>query len=146
MCGPLFSLSLSLSFRFPLLSVLCRASTCSHLQCFDASLYLQMNERKPTWNCPVCDKSAIYESLVIDGYFQDVLNSPILSSDTNEIQLNKDGSWSTHVMSNDAQSLDTPCKRFSNVEIISDDVGMLLCVRCICLTLNAHRSHIRFQR
>lgn len=45
-----------------------RASTCKHLQCFDASLYLQMNERKPTWNCPVCDKPALYESLVIDGY------------------------------------------------------------------------------
>lgn len=45
-----------------------RSSTCSHLQCFDASLYLQMNERKPTWNCPVCDKPAIYDNLVIDGY------------------------------------------------------------------------------
>lgn len=45
----------------------CRASTCDHLQCFDASLYLQMNERKPTWTCPVCDKSALYDYLVIDG-------------------------------------------------------------------------------
>lgn len=27
-----------------------------------------MNERKPTWNCPVCDKPALYEKLVIDGY------------------------------------------------------------------------------
>lgn len=45
-----------------------RASTCLHLQCFDASLFLQMNERKPTWNCPVCDKAALYETLVIDGY------------------------------------------------------------------------------
>lgn len=45
-----------------------RAKTCKHLQCFDASLYLQMNERKPTWNCPVCDKPALYETLVIDGY------------------------------------------------------------------------------
>ena len=26
----------------------CRASTCDHLQCFDAALYLQMNERKVT--------------------------------------------------------------------------------------------------
>lgn len=43
------------------------SSTCSHLQCFDASLYLQMNERKPTWNCPVCDKPAVYNNLVIDG-------------------------------------------------------------------------------
>lgn len=45
----------------------CRSSTCLHLQCFDANLYLLMNERKPTWNCPVCDKAANYDNLVIDG-------------------------------------------------------------------------------
>lgn len=50
------------------LTVPCRAVTCSHLQCFDAALYLQMNEKKPTWICPVCDKKAAYESLIIDGW------------------------------------------------------------------------------
>jgi hypothetical protein len=25
----------------------CRATTCDHLQCFDAALYLMMNEKKP---------------------------------------------------------------------------------------------------
>ena len=45
----------------------CRAETCDHLQCFDASLFLQMNERKPTWTCPVCDKTALYSNLLIDG-------------------------------------------------------------------------------
>lgn len=63
---------LKVSLNCPLgkmkMSLPCRASTCSHLQCFDASLYLQMNERKPTWNCPVCDKAAIFDNLVIDGY------------------------------------------------------------------------------
>ncbi|XP_014487443.1 PREDICTED: E3 SUMO-protein ligase PIAS2 isoform X5 [Dinoponera quadriceps] len=76
----------------------CRASTCSHLQCFDASLFLQMNERKPTWNCPVCDKSALYDNLVIDGYFQEVLNSNKLLPDVNEIQLLQDGSWENLVL------------------------------------------------
>ncbi|KAG5336948.1 PIAS3 ligase, partial [Acromyrmex heyeri] len=76
----------------------CRASTCSHLQCFDASLFLQMNERKPTWNCPVCDKAALYDNLVIDGYFQEVLNSNKLLPDVNEIQLLQDGSWENLVL------------------------------------------------
>ncbi|KAL0273915.1 UNVERIFIED_CONTAM: hypothetical protein PYX00_006479 [Menopon gallinae] len=76
----------------------CRASTCQHLQCFDASLYLQMNERKPTWMCPVCDKPALYDKLVIDGYFQEVLSSDRLSQDGNEIQLHSDGSWSFLVL------------------------------------------------
>lgn len=68
----MFSLkSLSIFFFLQLgkmrLTVPCRAVTCSHLQCFDAALYLQMNEKKPTWICPVCDKKAAYESLIIDG-------------------------------------------------------------------------------
>lgn len=103
----------------------CRSSTCSHLQCFDASLYLQMNERKPTWNCPVCDKPAIYDNLVIDGYFQEVLASNKLSSEDNEIQLHKDGSWSTHVKSNDLCNLDTPSKPVQKVEVISDDIELI---------------------
>nr|XP_029728184.1 E3 SUMO-protein ligase PIAS3-like isoform X4 [Aedes albopictus] len=103
----------------------CRSSTCSHLQCFDASLYLQMNERKPTWNCPVCDKAAIYDNLVIDGYFQEVLASNKLSSEDNEIQLHKDGSWSTHVKSNDSCTLDTPSKPVQKVEVVSDDIEII---------------------
>ena len=39
-------------------------------QCFDASLFLMMNEKKPTWTCPVCDSAAKYDDLMIDGYFQ----------------------------------------------------------------------------
>lgn len=49
------------------LSVPCRAESCAHLQCFDAVFYLQMNEKKPTWLCPVCDKPAPYDQLIIDG-------------------------------------------------------------------------------
>ncbi|XP_078288181.1 E3 SUMO-protein ligase PIAS3-like [Rhinoraja longicauda] len=63
--------SLRVSLICPLgktrLHVPCRALTCTHLQCFDAALYLQMNEKKPTWVCPVCDKKAPYDSLIIDG-------------------------------------------------------------------------------
>lgn len=101
----------------------CRASTCMHLQCFDASLYLQMNERKPTWNCPVCDRSALYENLVIDGYFQDVIASQKLGADDNEIQLMPDGSWSTLANKTELCNLETPKKGVQKVEVISDDLG-----------------------
>ncbi|CAH1962095.1 unnamed protein product [Acanthoscelides obtectus] len=125
--------SLRVSLTCPLgkmrMTTPCRSATCSHLQCFDASLYLQMNERKPTWNCPVCDKPSLYDNLVIDGYFQDVLNSPVLPSDCNEIQLNKDGSWSVQqpekkvaakVEKTTSINLDD-----SVVEIIGDDVEIV---------------------
>jgi len=71
----------------------CRSSTCDHLQCFDASLYLMMNEKKPKWVCPVCNKPALYENLLIDGYFTDVLTSKNLPHDEHEIVLQSDASW-----------------------------------------------------
>uniref|UniRef100_UPI00358FF962 E3 SUMO-protein ligase PIAS2-like isoform X3 n=1 Tax=Myxine glutinosa TaxID=7769 RepID=UPI00358FF962 len=87
--------SLRVSLMCPLgkmrLSIPCRSLTCTHLQCFDAALYLQMNEKKPTWVCPVCDRKAPYETLIIDGLFMEILNS---CSDVDEIQFREDGSWS----------------------------------------------------
>uniref|UniRef100_A0A663MU05 Protein inhibitor of activated STAT 3 n=1 Tax=Athene cunicularia TaxID=194338 RepID=A0A663MU05_ATHCN len=86
--------SLRVSLMCPLgkmrLIVPCRAITCTHLQCFDAALYLQMNEKKPTWTCPVCDKKAPYDALIIDGLFMEILNS---CTDCDEIQFMEDGSW-----------------------------------------------------
>uniref|UniRef100_A0A1B0FN89 SP-RING-type domain-containing protein n=1 Tax=Glossina morsitans morsitans TaxID=37546 RepID=A0A1B0FN89_GLOMM len=107
------------------MSIPCRASTCCHLQCSDANLYLQMNERKPTWNCAVCDKPAAFDNLVIDGYFQEFLASNLLKSDDTEIQLHKDGSWSTHSLRADSQILDTPTKPVEKVEVISNDVELI---------------------
>ncbi|XP_027227275.2 E3 SUMO-protein ligase PIAS2 isoform X1 [Penaeus vannamei] len=68
----------------------CRAWTCKHLQCFDAATYIQMNEQKPKWCCPVCRESAHYKNLHIDGYFFNVL-AENTTDDT--IVLLADGSW-----------------------------------------------------
>ena len=51
-----------------------------------------MNERKPTWNCPVCDRKALYDDLLIDGYYQDILDSKKTIDEENVI-LEKDGTW-----------------------------------------------------
>ena len=75
-------------FQYP-----ARPSTCKHLQCFDAMLFLQMNERKPTWNCPVCDTKALYDNLYIDGYFMDILESKELPKDEKEIIIEADATW-----------------------------------------------------
>ncbi|KAH0540616.1 E3 SUMO-protein ligase PIAS2-like [Cotesia glomerata] len=89
--------SLRVSLNCPLgkmrMSIPCRASTCAHLQCFDSGLYLQMNDCRPRWVCPVCNGPATYDCLVIDGYFQQVLASEKLLANVSEIQLLPDGSW-----------------------------------------------------
>ena len=71
----------------------CRVSTCDHLQCFDAQLYLQMNEKKPKWVCPVCNKPALMENLLVDGFFMELIRSPRLPADEHEIVLHNDGTW-----------------------------------------------------
>ncbi|KAI4889349.1 hypothetical protein NFI96_010277 [Prochilodus magdalenae] len=88
------------------LTVPCRAVTCSHLQCFDAALYLQMNEKKPTWICPVCDKKATYESLIIDGLFMEILND---CTDVDEIKFQEDGTWCPMRPKKEALKVPSPC-------------------------------------
>jgi len=101
--------SLKVTLTCPLgkmrMRVPCRPATCNHMQCFDASTFLQMNERKPTWNCPVCDKKALYDDLLIDGYFQEILDSKE-TADENEIMLEKDGSWKLAPKEEDKESSD----------------------------------------
>jgi len=75
------------------MSMPCRPQSCDHLQCFDAALYLMMNEKKPTWTCPVCDGPAVYDDLMVDGYFAEIIKSDDLPEEENEIILNQDGSW-----------------------------------------------------
>ncbi|KAA3680203.1 uncharacterized protein DEA37_0007409 [Paragonimus westermani] len=70
-----------------------RGRACRHVQCYDATTYLIINERKPSWNCPVCDKKTYYEDLLIDGFFLDVLNSPA-TQELDEVVFHDDGSWS----------------------------------------------------
>ncbi|XP_010715911.1 E3 SUMO-protein ligase PIAS1 isoform X1 [Meleagris gallopavo] len=100
--------SLRVSLLCPLgkmrLTIPCRALTCSHLQCFDATLYIQMNEKKPTWVCPVCDKKAPYEHLIIDGLFMEILK---YCTDCDEIQFKEDGSWAPMRSKKEVQEVTT---------------------------------------
>ncbi|KAA0719595.1 E3 SUMO-protein ligase PIAS4 [Triplophysa tibetana] len=73
------------------MSVACRARGCAHLQCFDASFYLQMNERKPRWTCPVCHKYAPFDALCIDSLMCEALESS--GEDVEEIEYLSDSSW-----------------------------------------------------
>ncbi|XP_065582150.1 E3 SUMO-protein ligase PIAS3-like isoform X2 [Artemia franciscana] len=104
-----------LRIRYP-----CRSSACTHLQCFDASLFLQMNEKKSTWMCPVCDKKIHYNDLAIDGYFVEVLKSPVLPSDCTEIEMSIDGSWEPKHAKGKEFSKNPAAKRTLEVSEIDD--------------------------
>jgi len=36
--------------------------------------FLVMNDKKSEWFCPLCDKSAKFESLFVDSFFTEILN------------------------------------------------------------------------
>jgi E3 SUMO-protein ligase PIAS1 len=69
----------------------CRGIGCRHNQCFDALSYLQLQEQAPTWTCPVCNKTAAWEHLVLDMYMMDVLDST--SKSIEEVTVEPDGRW-----------------------------------------------------
>ncbi|XP_060860282.1 E3 SUMO-protein ligase PIAS2-like [Metopolophium dirhodum] len=66
---------------------------CDHLQCFDASTFILMNEKKPTWMCPTCNKACMYDDLQIENYFLEVVSSPKLEESSKEIEFLADGTW-----------------------------------------------------
>ncbi|KAI1240269.1 hypothetical protein IHE44_0011728 [Lamprotornis superbus] len=87
------------------------------LRCFDAALYLQMNEKKPTWICPVCDKKAAYESLILDGLFMEILNE---CSDVDEIKFQEDGSWCPMRPKKEAVKVSSPqCTKIESSSVVS---------------------------
>lgn len=94
-CNDVAVTSLQISLTCPLskkrMSVPCRAEECKHLQCFDAPTYLQVNETRPTWTCPVCGKRAAFSSLVVDQLFVRIVEEA--PGDCNSVVFRDDGSW-----------------------------------------------------
>ncbi|ULU12232.1 hypothetical protein L5515_001590 [Caenorhabditis briggsae] len=68
-----------------------RCEDCTHLQCFDLMSYLMMNEKKPTWQCPVCSGYCPYDRLIVDDYFLDMLAK--VDKNMTEVELKVDGSY-----------------------------------------------------
>lgn len=91
----------TLSYRFSLICPLgkvkmkipVKSSKCDHIQCFDASTFILMNEQKPSWTCPTCGQPCLYDDIQIQSYFIEVISSPNLPEKCNEIELLGDGTW-----------------------------------------------------
>ncbi|KAK8787614.1 hypothetical protein V5799_022610 [Amblyomma americanum] len=99
-CQPYSDVVIS-SFRMTLacpqgrtgMGVLCRGTDCSRLECFDATHYLRMNEKTPSWTFPLCGRLAPFSSLVVDKLFTEIL--AMTPSDCIMVLFHEDGSWSS---------------------------------------------------
>ncbi|CAF1281055.1 unnamed protein product [Didymodactylos carnosus] len=68
-----------------------RATSCKHVHCFDIDAYLKMNEKRPTWLCPVCNKPALYQDLFVDQFFVDIIEQCPIQAKWIEYDVN--GQW-----------------------------------------------------
>lgn len=51
-----------------------RSSKCTHSECFDAESYLSLNSLSPKFVCPICNKPAPVDQLVLDGLVHNLMN------------------------------------------------------------------------
>ncbi|CAF1538841.1 unnamed protein product [Rotaria sordida] len=68
-----------------LINVPAKSLYCSHLTCFDLRSFLQMNERRLQWTCPICKKPASYDNLCVDKRLQSILSNVPSNCSTVEI-------------------------------------------------------------
>ncbi|OQU99706.1 SAP domain-containing protein [Cladophialophora immunda] len=92
----------------------CRGVGCNHVQCFDAALYLQLQEQAPTWTCPICNRAAPWDQLALDQYVNDILN--LTPKSVEAVNVEPDGKW--HI-----QSEHETTSRRSNPTPSDDDDG-----------------------
>ncbi|KAF3024352.1 SUMO ligase siz1 [Neopestalotiopsis sp. 37M] len=86
-------LSLKCPLTYGRLKDPCRSTTCSHIQCFDVTSYLYLQEQGPQWLCPICNKLATFENLAIDEYVKDILDRT--HEDTEQVTIEPNGEWRT---------------------------------------------------
>ncbi|KAJ4403213.1 E3 SUMO-protein ligase pli1 [Neurospora sp. IMI 360204] len=84
-------LSLKCPLSYMRLSKPCRGLDCGHIQCFDATSYLQLQEQGPQWLCPICSKSVPFDQLAIDEYAKGILEATPKSVE--QVTIEPTGKW-----------------------------------------------------
>ncbi|KAK3296217.1 PINIT domain-containing protein [Chaetomium fimeti] len=85
------NLSLKCPLSYMRLNLPCRGVSCNHIQCFDATSYLQLQEQGPQWLCPICNKPAPFEQLAIDEYARQILAKT--TDEVEQVTIEPNGEW-----------------------------------------------------
>lgn len=90
------AISTVLSLKCPLsycrITVPVRSMYCDHIECFDASSFLLLQQQATTWTCPICNKALQYSALAVDDYLLEILRKTA-AYDIDEIEIAEDGQW-----------------------------------------------------
>ncbi|KAK9475905.1 PINIT domain-containing protein, partial [Lipomyces japonicus] len=96
-------MSLRCPLSFARIQVPIRGLRCNHVQCFDASSYIQLQEQAPVWRCPICNQLTQIENIAVDNYVDEILKTT--SADTEAVEIDPDGTW--RPKGNDAIGIDS---------------------------------------
>ncbi|KAI1821768.1 hypothetical protein F4861DRAFT_440902 [Xylaria intraflava] len=119
-------LSLKCPLSYTRLRTPCRSMLCNHIQCFDATSYLQLQEQGPQWICPICNKSAQFETLAIDEYVKDILEKT--KDSIEQVTIEPNGQWTTQPIKSAAQKSRAPDPDIDvdeEVSVLADNTGNL---------------------
>ncbi|KAJ9134469.1 Miz sp-ring zinc finger [Pleurostoma richardsiae] len=108
-------LSLKCPLSYMRLDVPCRSTNCSHIQCFDVTSYLQLQEQGPQWLCPVCNRAAPFDQLAVDEYVKDILERTPKSVE--QVTIEPNGEWKIQHDEEDQR----PAPTTHNASFVDDD-------------------------
>lgn len=77
--------SLICPIKQTLIAIPVKSNLCSHLTCFDLRSFLEMNQKRLQWSCPICKKSATFETLIVDRHLQSIISKIPSNCSTVEI-------------------------------------------------------------
>lgn len=112
-----FQVSLICPLSRSKMTVPCRGAQCLHMQCFDASAYLAMNESTlyPLWCCPVCSASVLPEDIRVDLFTLSVVT--IVMDDCDAVKIFPNVTWEMAIEEEDHSVIvieDSPGKSSSH--------------------------------
>lgn len=118
-----FRFSLACPMTMKRMKIPAKSKKCKHLQCFDAHSFILMNEKKSKWLCPTCNNQCLYDDLVIETYFYEIVTNANLSDSCNQIELLPDGSWKEIHKITKSEGTDPEEKDIDSVDLVDSDDG-----------------------
>ncbi|KAI0406604.1 PINIT domain-containing protein [Xylaria palmicola] len=114
-------LSLKCPLSYTRLRTPVRSVLCNHIQCFDGTSYLQLQEQGPQWICPICNQSAPFENLAVDEYARDILEKT--GDSVEQVTIEPDGHWTTQ--SNESAPRQSRVSNANTSIDVDDDISVL---------------------
>jgi len=86
-----FSVNMRCPLSFCRINIPGKGIHCEHVQCIDLPSYLSYSQQQQVWHCPVCSHQLPFQDLVVDTFFQKILNA--IPDDCLQVVVHSDGTW-----------------------------------------------------